>query len=84
MKFYNNNKKYNFWNKISNNKLTAIYCDYYGVWVLKNGKHHNTKNAAYVNFRGYKEFILNGKLYGNHDNFNKKSWRRFVKMDVFL
>ena len=35
MKFYNNNKKYNFWNKISNNKLTAIYCDCYGVRFFK-------------------------------------------------
>ena len=85
-------KKNDLWLKIKFDKLTAIYTyntikkNTY-VHFYKNGQDHNTKNAAYIRydnrFNRFKQFYLNGKLYGNHDNFNKKSWRRFVKIQVF-
>ncbi len=44
---------------------------------------HNVKNMAYSYRNRYKEFYLNGILYGNNINFTKKSWHKFVKMQVF-
>jgi hypothetical protein len=80
MKFYRDIN----WNKIINNKLTAIYLDY-NIYFYKDGKIHNSKNVAYIRYDNrYKEFYLNGKLYGNQDTFTKESWRRFVKLQVFL
>ncbi len=85
MKFYNDNKEYiSYWDKIRENKLTAIYFSSTIVWFFKNGNFHNTKNAAFVRDDGYKSFHLNSTFYGNDYKFNKKSWRRFVKMNVFL
>jgi hypothetical protein len=82
MKFYRVTN-YIYWSKFINSKLNAIYCDA-NIRFLKNGKHHNTKNAAFINYKGDKQFILNGKFYGNQINFTKESWRRFVKLNVFL
>jgi hypothetical protein len=73
--------------KITLNKLDAIYYAFiynHHIVFYKNGKLHNSKNAAYTSSNKYKEFSLNGKCYGNHHEFNKKSWRRFVKMQAFL
>ena len=72
-----------YWGKIEDNNLTAIYFDY-NVWFFKDGKYHNNKNASYINYNGFKEFFLNSKYYGNEYNFTKKSWRKFVKLQVFL
>ena len=50
----------------------------------KNGKFNNSKNASYIGpLPGNKEFFLNGTIYGNGNDFTKKSWRRFVKIQVF-
>ena len=90
MKFYTENKGYiNYRDKILVNKLTAVYFykysnENYCVQFFKNGKCHNSKNADYVDYRGYKDFSLNGKFYGYHTDFTKETWRRFVKMQVFL
>ena len=69
---------------IKNNKLTAIYMDNFGGDFFKDGLRHNSKNAAYIRYDGYKQFYLNNKCYGDEDDFTKQSWRRFVKMQVFL
>ncbi len=83
MKFYReNNKIVDYWNKTKANKLTAIYLDYFATRFYKNGERHNIKNVAYIN-NEYKEFYLNGILYGYAKDFTKESWRRFVKMQVF-
>ena len=83
MKFYKYNDGSYFDNKIVNNKLTAIYLDY-NVYFYKNGKMHNSKNAAYADYNNFKHFHLNGKFYGYEGTFTKESWRRFVKMQAFL
>ena len=82
MKFYKENKyacNY-FYKKIKSNNITAVYQDYITLFY-KNGKRHNAKNAADI-INDSKIFYLNGKNYG--DNFTKESWRRFVKLQVFL
>ena len=84
MKFYNGKNNRYYWDIIYDNKLTAIHFDSYGIRFYKNGISHNSKNADYVNYRGYKDFSLNGKFYGYHTDFTKETWRRFVKMQVFL
>ena len=85
MKFYREKYKNNYyWHKINKNKLTAIYGFYSIVWLFKNGLNHNSKNASYFNYNGFKEFSLNGKKYGSHYNFTKQSWRRFVKLMAFI
>ena len=91
MKFYKEKyyKSY-YYNIIIGNDLNAIYFDerqfgdkiYYDIVFFKNGCVHNPKNAIY--FRGNKEFYLNDEIYGYERNFNKQSWRKFVKMEVFL
>jgi hypothetical protein len=85
MKFYKDNyrNKYIYWCKIKDNKLTAIYYDSIAVRFFKNGNHHNTKNAAYIN-NGYKEFLLNDKFYDKNKDVTKQSWRRFVKLQAFI
>ncbi len=72
--------------KINDNMLDAILISSGSLYVrfLKNGKDHNTKNAALIRYDGYKQFYLNNKLYGYKKDFTKKSWRKFVKMQVFL
>lgn len=82
MKFYKVTN-YIYWSQFINSKLNAIYCDA-NIRFLKNGKHHNPKNAAFINYKGDKQYILNGKYYGNHKDFTKETWRRFVNLNVFL
>jgi hypothetical protein len=89
MKFYKYKQNFYYRDKIINNNLSAVYCFSYNKYIyniifFKNGKYHNIKNAAFVRDHGYKSFHLNGIFYGNNYKFNKKSWRRFVKMNVFL
>jgi predicted phosphohydrolase len=86
MKFYKDkiNGNHSYWNKIIINKLNAIYCSSFSVHFYKNGMKHNTKNPAYIRFDRYKTFYLNDKSYGNQDKFTKKSWRKFIKLQVFL
>ena len=93
MKFYNDKKKNDLWSKIMTNKLSAIYTyntikkNTY-VYFYKNGQDHNTKNAACIRydnrFNRFKQFYLHGKHYGNQNDFTKSSWRKFVKLQVFL
>jgi len=85
MKFYRyNDTDYSFFYKIQNNKLNAIYySSTYESHFYKNGEIHNAKNAAVI-VDSYASFYLNGKKYGYQTKFTKKSWRRFVKMQVFL
>ena len=86
MKFYKyNNYHYAHYyhDKIITNKLDCVYYHVKDFCFFKNGKQHNSKNAAYICDK-YKEFYLNGTSYGNKDNFTKESWRKFVKMKVFL
>ncbi len=84
MKFYIDNKDYFYSNKISINKLTAVYGYLYYIYFFKNGKRHNTKNTAYIRYNGYKEYWLNNKRYGTINHFTKQSWRKFVKLQAFL
>jgi hypothetical protein len=87
MKFYKDKKSYIYFNKSLDNKLTAVYQHldkYYFVHFFKNGKFHNSKNADYIDGNGFKDFSLNGKFYGRECDFTKESWRRFVKLQVFL
>jgi hypothetical protein len=89
MKFYRDKINSYFWHKIKNNKLTSVYQFMFGyknecTHFFKNGVHTNAKNVAEIYISGYKTFLLNGKYYGNEDDFTKESWRRFVKMKVFL
>ena len=83
MKFYKNNNSFTD-STIRNNKLTAIHQSYISIRFFKNGTFYNSKNAAYINFKGYKSFYLNDEFYGYEDNFTKNSWRKFCKMQVFL
>ena len=78
MKFYIKYKS----SKIRSDKLTCIYTEYNAIWIFKNGKGHNYKNAAYIDGI-YKQFFLNGKCYGTQNDFTKQSWRRFVKLQLF-
>jgi hypothetical protein len=91
MKFYKGKyyKSY-YYNIIIGKDLNAIYFDehqiadkiYYDIVFFKNGYVHNPKNAIY--FKGNKEFYLNDEIYGYENEFTKQSWRKFVKMQVFL
>ena len=84
MKFYKEDRyRFNFWNKIRVMKLNAIYGSCIIVWFFKNGKQHNPKNASYI-VGIYKQFFLNGNFYGYESHFTKESWRKFIKMQVFL
>ena len=84
MKFYSdkNNNNYHL-GKIRLRKLTSIYIDNIGIDFFKNGKRHNSKNAACIDCK-FKQFYLNGQSYGYEYNFTKQSWRRFVKLQAFL
>jgi hypothetical protein len=84
MKFYIDKKIIYYWDKILNNNLTAIYDNSFAIRFYKNGKYHNSKNASYISNNGYKSFYLNGKYYGKLNKFTKQSWRKFVKLKVFL
>ena len=86
MKFYKD-KNFWYWNKIKDNKLTAIHIDCCGcncVRFLKNGFLCNYKNAACIQDSNYKSFFLNNNLYGNESEFTKSSWRKFVKLQAFI
>jgi hypothetical protein len=86
MKFYRDRDAYRYWHIIKNNKLSAIF--YYdftkAVSFFKNGEPHNYKNASYTSTYGTKQFYLNNKYCGENADFNKHSWRKFVKLQVFL
>ena len=88
MKFYRDNFSWIYWDKIQNNKLSALYCYSNIIIFFKNGKYHNNKNFAHISNTEVKEFYLNGKLYGKvygtQNDFTKESWRKFVKSQVFL
>ena len=84
MKFYKDGFHENFYSrKINALKLNSVYNSSFTVWFCKYGIFHNNKNASYIS-NGYKGFYLNNKLYGNQDDFTKQSWRKFVKLQVFL
>ena len=83
MKFYND-KKFDFYRiKILKNNLTSICHNDAYICFFKNGEAHNYKNACYINILGLKQFCLNNMSYGYNNDFTKKSWRRFVKLQVF-
>ena len=84
MKFYIEYIDSGYFHKIICYKLSGICCNRYSISFLKNGKFHNTKNAAYIEKNGYKEFILDDITFGCALDFAKKSWRRFVRMQTFL
>mgnify|MGYP007069476646 CR=1 FL=1 len=80
----NNDKANIFWDLIIVGKLTAIHNGFLMVRFYKNGRLHNTKNAACTDDYAYREFRLNGNWYSVNKNFTKESWRRFVKLQAFL
>ena len=86
MKFFKDSSENCYYYKdiIINKALSCIYYDEINLIFFKNGIWHNNKNAAYINYIGYKSFYLNDKIYGFQHEFNKKSWRKFVKLQVFL
>ena len=85
MKFYKFVNEAYYLDRIKDYNLTAIYrSSSSSIQFYKNGMLHNSKNAAYVYIGGYKRFYLNGKYYSYQDKFTKKSWRKFVKLKVFL
>ena len=73
-----------FWDIIVIERLTAIHNSFFMVRFYKNGRLHNSKNAAVINDYGYREFRLNGNWYNLNKIFTKESWRRFVKLQTFL
>jgi len=85
MKFYKDKKNSLYYlDKIEVYDLTAICIDFiFNINFYKNGKIHNTKNAAYIH-NEYKDYYLDGKCYGDDDSFNKQSWCKFVKLKAFL
>ena len=85
MKFYKGNQSNIFYyDKAKNNKLICVYSDNIAVDFCENVQNHNNKNAAYINYSGFKALWLNGKCYGTNNDFTKQSWRRFVKLKAFL
>jgi hypothetical protein len=89
MKFYVDQSKVFYLYKIISEELTAIYINLLilRIQFFKSGLINNEKNAAITsNVTGYifKQFWLNNILYGYENDFTKESWRRFVKMKVFL
>jgi hypothetical protein len=85
MKFYVDEYNFTYHSKIIAYRLTAIrYTKYFCCYFYKNGNFHNNKNAAFIYYSGVKYFYLNEKGYGDHNNFTKKSWRKFVKLITFI
>jgi hypothetical protein len=83
MKFYKGSCNNLTYNKIIDNKLIAVYLNFYNsILFFKNGKYHNSKSSAIIHTDGYKYFYFYGKCYGN--NFTKSSWRKFAKLQTFL
>jgi len=90
MKFYRDTKDYKYHDYIAKNNVTAIYHSKSNKIVFySKGRRHNTKNAAvyYYNNLNLKFFFLNGKIFRNKfypsGDYDKKSWRQFVKMLIF-
>ena len=84
MKFYREDKyDYFYCGKIISNKLNACYNRCNSIIFYKNGKQHNPRNASYID-NIIKAFYLNGNFYGYKNDFTKESWRKFVKLQVFL
>ncbi len=81
MKFYRDKNNNYYLDKIYDNKLTAIYGDKINVQFHKNGEYSNNNNASIIFWNGYKQYFLKNKHYG--DDFDKKSWRRFLKLQAF-
>lgn len=77
MQFYKNkNYDYHF---IRYNKLSFINQDNRQIIFYKNGKEHNTKNAAIIYYdMKIKHFCLNNLFYGYETRFTKQSWRQFI------
>ena len=86
MKFYVVKMRTSYLAKITENKLCSIFThiSFEIVNFYKKGKRHNVKNAAVFCKNGNKEFWLNDEIYGTQDHLTKKSWRKFVKLQVFL
>lgn len=84
MKFYRDKEAGVYFSKIKDNKFSAIYSNSEFFQFFKNGKYHNNKNAANICNISYKDFYLNGVIYGTENDFTKKSWRKFVKLGAFL
>jgi hypothetical protein len=84
MKFYRYVKSSKYLNKIYSNNLTCIYYNDYIIAFFKNGNYHNSKNATFIRNDSYKEFWFNNKRYGIQKDFSKQTWRRFVKLKIFL
>ena len=88
MKFYRDkysSSNYFYLTKAENNNLNAICIDSVNiVRFLKNGKRHNIKNASFYEDKIYKIFYLNDEAYGDENSFDKKSWRKFAKLRIFL
>ncbi len=83
MKFYIYKSHFQYLSNIIKNRLDAVYIDDVSIDFFKNGKLHNFKNAAIFYNKIEKGFCLNGTHYGTNYSFTKRSWRRFVKMQVF-
>lgn len=79
---YDRYNTYTYVYKIRFNNLTAIFHDFYEVIFYKNGKIHNSKNAAICRESKVKFFWLYDTNYGSE--FAKESWRIFVKLKAFL
>lgn len=81
MKFYKNkDDKYDFFDKIVVNELTAIleffntlFSKHSYVSFYKSGKLHNDKNASFIGDDYCKQFCLNDKYFGNQYKFTKQS-----------
>ncbi len=84
-----NNKLTAIYHYKSKNSYVQFFKSYSNIIIFfKNGKYHNNKNFAHISNTEVKEFYSNGKLYGkvygDQIDFDKKSWRKFVKLQVFL
>ena len=91
MKFYKDIDNYTYYWEIIFNKLNAVYIRSSTLFYTKTmflmfnyGLLYSIKNIASINYNYDKNFYLNGKYYGNQYNFNKKSWRRLVKLKCFI
>jgi hypothetical protein len=70
--------------KKTNAIILKIKETYTLTMFFKNGKLHNYIKAAIIDSTRFKEFYLNGEYYGNSNKFTKKTWRKFVKIHIFL
>lgn len=89
MKFYKFAQDFRYYQYVSYYNLTCILTSKNHVLFYKNGFKHNTKNAAYISYNKYKKisyrcFYLNARLYGYKKDFTKSSWRKYIKLQIFL